>query len=359
MKIKPSLISRFTRAVLPQATRLLDAALTKAVAAATPADEENLIAKMTALLRRGARMDTKNADGMTALGFFCQKGFGNAVAFALENGAQIYGAGGAHGTALEAAAATLNQRAMQALTAHCKEYPLGTSAFYTNALTKLLDLPASTDAAETRRALACGQLLLDAGAEMSIYKAQDIFSRKRYLAPLIPGIADKIALAEAIENKDNAAVEKLLADGLAPDCYAPWAGGSDTPLLKAVKRNDIPLISLLLAHQADPSLAPYDWMDSPIRFAVRNGLKEAFELLLNAGGEEQSHDPAGKPGKNDGVGLVQLARDGGFPDFSIFVEASLATREKARMEAALKTMAVNKTIHVLKAPVRFRKTPVI
>jgi ankyrin repeat protein len=110
----------------------------------------------------------------------------------------------------------------------------------------------------------------------------------RHLSPLTalagllcidPGIAVASELADAVMQRDAAAVSALLADSV--DADAPQRDGA-TALHWAAYHDDIETARLLLAAGADPSAANRAGA-TPLRLATINGSAPMISLLLDAG----------------------------------------------------------------------------
>jgi len=332
----------------------LDDELFSTITAATPETESKLVPQITALVARGANINSVQAStGATPLNLLCAGGFYRAISRALAEGADIWCANGTAGTAMDSAAKAVNLRAIAALSEYCEENPPASDEIFTNAIKCVpLKPPAETERLDKPKYME----MTRAARSILFGTAVEIYTKKPSESGNNPALSDQIALAAAIQTGDLPAAQALLDKDVHPDSYAPYTytvnGG--TGLHAAVVNNDIPMVRALLAAKASPNLAPHNG-ESPMRAAVRTENFSAFILLLEAGGEDYGRNLAGRIVKPDGPTLTQLAANKRDEGFNTYVATAMKTKETQRQQETLKTMAVNKTVHVRKAPVSFKK----
>ena len=86
-------------------------------------------------------------------------------------------------------------------------------------------------------------------------------------------------LLKAVEQRDNAKVERLIDQGADPN----FAGKEKTPLVLAVKNWDQDMVELLLQHGADPNTSTKKGA-TPLAYAADRGNLDLVKLLLEKGG---------------------------------------------------------------------------
>lgn len=313
-------------------------------------DDATVVKQMTQLLRHGADINATRAGMQPVLHTLCAAGYGDAVALALENGAQLYG--GAQ-SALSTAAEAANLKAVRLLIPHAAS-PTGSKLGYSNAIHALMNkLPGDKDPdprpGMKADALACLTALMAAGGEVSDWTQQRIVNNYQYLLPAVPHLRPVADFMNATLAKGTAALERVLEAGLHPDL--PAAYGSAAPLAWAMLKNDMDRVRLLMKYGADPDLDGRG-LPTPIHKAVETNNLEALELMLAAGATGVPHDVKGNA-IDDAKNLYQVAAlfPGAAADAAI---AALDAREEKAMATILKTMGTRRALNVQKQPVRFK-----
>lgn len=106
-------------------------------------------------------------------------------------------------------------------------------------------------------------------------------------ANLAPADADPPLLV-AIERTDADTVTALLAGG----ADVNRGDASQTPLMLAARKGSLPLVKLLLEHEADPNVKASEG-DTPLMLAARYGREEIVAALVEAGSDVNAADDNG------------------------------------------------------------------
>lgn len=99
-----------------------------------------------------------------------------------------------------------------------------------------------------------------------------------------PVINNSSLLSQAIEKGNNEMLYVLLSNGLNPNIYDGYYG-EETPLIDAIKRDNIGAINMLFEFGADPN---YGMQKKPYLYARESKNSEIIELLIKNGVEEIS-----------------------------------------------------------------------
>ncbi len=157
---------------------------------------------------------------------------------------------------------------------------------------------AHADEASARAALVAAKVAFSPDAFLHEVAAGNVEHVKLFLEggidPAVKNAQSQTALWLAVEHKQLAVLQALLAGGVAPnETNAPILGGGKTIVFGAVDTGDAAFVRALVEAGADAKKAN-DYEMPPLAEAARTGNLEMCEILLR-GGADPNAAPAGFP----------------------------------------------------------------
>ncbi len=272
--------------------------------------------KLHGLLRKGAQIDARDADGNSALLLLCQEGHTLAAQRFLEHGASLGPANKTGNTAFLMAALDADPDVLKAFVArgvNAAENNLQNN----NAVDMLLSyIPLRSQGEQKRmeRRIEALKVLLKAGVELKPNARMRIYCHAKEYLPAVPELKQIHELGQATTARDGAKIRAMLALGVHPDAPVPF--GDPGALASAAAHGDEELIDKALAAGAKLDLASGTSRLTALQSSVLYGQRNAFLKLLDLGA-----DPAVpntiicRPNEDPLFGLARQCTDKGMMAF--------------------------------------------
>lgn len=128
---------------------------------------------------------------------------------------------------------------------------------------------------------ACLKFLLHHGLQMEAWNKKTIYTERQHLMEFAPELYPVKEFEDAAKNGEWAKVFKMIDDGMPAD--APAAYGGVTPLVHAIKSDDIDALNTLLDKGA--ALETVTQYMTPLMHAAMAGAEKCFNRLVRAGAD--------------------------------------------------------------------------
>lgn len=292
--------------------------------------EDKLWKKMHSYLARGANPDGRSSFGETAIEELCEKSYAATALKLLQEYPNLKVNVARGPTPISPLMYALRDVQPALVKALC-EHGADVNALCSSASSSLpplsaVDFMLGNAAGKEAEALECMKTLLDHGLVPTDNTKRRLFEQKSPLAQLLPDVQQAIDIANALRDKDKAALREMLARGVDPD--AGTAFGAPPAIIVAAQVGDVGTIDLLLAQGTSPNAKDKgDTASMPLHQAALHGSRDAFIRLLDAGADPHVVWSDAETGLWSVKGMAAKCTTD--PGMAGFVQSVLEARSKA------------------------------